>query len=166
MTKLVRDGVLVLGLLLGAAGCGGNPLIATWRSPTLLGQPAPADASFSTDFTFNADQTLSVHIVGVGTGGPSTSSAGCTGTIDITNLTWASPDGASGTANTVSITGTGVATDEVTGCTNTTQNHARQPNTMYSNVVDLHGTYAIAGDQLTLTLAMGGSPTTISFTRR
>lgn len=139
-------------------------MLGTWTSPTLLGNAPPAGVTATTTFTFNADQTFTMR--GTANGASSGATAGCMGTIDVAGLRWASPDG-TGAMNTIAITGTSSASDEVVGCTDTSLNHARAANSMYSNAVDMHGTYAITGNQLTITFTSGsGMAASLELTRQ
>lgn len=167
MTRLARGVALAaaLSLATASAGCGPNPLIGSWVSNTVLGETPPEGSSATTTYSFGADQAFNILVLHNYAATGSNPAAGCTVSIEIQGLRWASPDGSNGD-DSIAITGTASAFDEVTGCNNGSMSHLRRPSARYSVAYDQRGTYTITGQFLTLSLATGaGVPAPLELRR-
>jgi hypothetical protein len=148
---------------LALAGCGGDPLVGTWRSTSFPGGMRPEwITSYQSEITFNSNMTAS----GVTTTVYAASSPvhpGCTEIRRSTGSTWMTST--SGSTMTLTIGGTSTDTVERTGCVNASENQTPMTNTTTSESRISGLTYTIMGNVLTLTITVMGTSITLTYTK-
>ncbi len=167
MRKSFGIGALALVLALAATqGCGGNPLIGTWRLDfrALL---TPAQQMYVTeaysDMTFNGDGTLVVDSRSVATN-TAPLLASCVIAGHATGLTWNAMMNAG--VNSVTVGGSPMGTQSRSMCMDPSMNVATMPIDPGTMAVMGSFNYTIMGSTLTMTTNSGMGTTTLTLTRR